>query len=285
MAEPASPRLSVVVPSHNGAATIGAAIASVPTRPDIEIVVVDDGSADDTAQVAAATGRAHVISRTRGGRCSARNAGAAAASGHYLLFLDDDDTLNPAGVEALLTAVSNGTAAALIRLAVDHHDADGTHHVVRPRRGAIDVGPYIPGSFAVSAATFAAIGGYDHTIHYAENTELFLRIDARADASDAVIDHVGVHHHHRPDVASHYRADRMAATERILDRHQHSLRDRPALLADLLGVAAHDHFRVGARGQATRFAWRSLRTRPSARRAVRLLRTILVPPALARRGA
>jgi teichuronic acid biosynthesis glycosyltransferase TuaG len=100
---PANPPLvSVVIPVHNAAATIRAAIASVQaqTYPNWEILAVEDGSTDDSAALlttlAAADPRIHVQHLTaQSGPGPARNAGIRAAKGRFIAFLDADDLWHP----------------------------------------------------------------------------------------------------------------------------------------------------------------------------------------------
>jgi len=84
--------VTVVIPAYNEAARIGAAIDCVrqQTRPAAEILVVDDGSTDDTAERALALG-ARVVRKSNGGLSSARNAGLREARSHWVAFLDADD--------------------------------------------------------------------------------------------------------------------------------------------------------------------------------------------------
>ena len=276
--------LTVVIPSHDGAATIGSALDSVPAVAGIDVVVVDDGSTDATAATAEGRPGVTVVRQTRAGRCAARNAGARVAAGRYLLFLDDDDELVEAGIVALVERLRTaGFEAPVVRLALDHRDADGSASRVAPSPD-VGVGPYIPGSFAVRADAFARVGGYDEALDYSENTELLFRL-LHDDRDAVLIDEVAVRHHHRADVARHYRQARVAATGHILERHEERLAERPGMLADLLGIAAHDHFRLGDRRSATSYAWRSLRVRPTAKRLLRLVRVALSPTRLAERGA
>jgi glycosyltransferase involved in cell wall biosynthesis len=92
------PKVSVVIPVYNGARTIGRALESVfaQTFRDFEIIVVNDGSTDDTASVLAGYGdRIHLVSQSNRGVSAARNAGLRVSVGEYLVFLDDDDEWMP----------------------------------------------------------------------------------------------------------------------------------------------------------------------------------------------
>jgi len=87
-------RVSVIVPCFNAARYIGEAIESVLTQvlPDDEIIVVDDGSSDDSAKVIASFGgRVCYIHQDNQGISAARNSGLAYASGAHIAFLDADD--------------------------------------------------------------------------------------------------------------------------------------------------------------------------------------------------
>jgi glycosyltransferase involved in cell wall biosynthesis len=90
--------VSVIIPTYNRSALVREAVASVLAQEDVdfELIVVNDGSSDDTSAALASFGPAiHSISKTRGGVSSARNAGIRAASGEWLAFLDSDDLWLP----------------------------------------------------------------------------------------------------------------------------------------------------------------------------------------------
>lgn len=88
------PLVSVVIPAYNRAARLPAAIDSALRQDvtDLEIVVVDDGSTDDTRSVAAAYGtRVRYVHQVNGGVGAARNSGIRHATGSFIAFLDSDD--------------------------------------------------------------------------------------------------------------------------------------------------------------------------------------------------
>src|SRR2546423_12851996 len=102
-----SPLLSVVIPTWNRARLVGEAVESALAQMDgrVEVIVVDDGSTDDTAgELARRFGtRVNVLRMPRrGGIGAARNAGAREASGELVAFLDSDDLWLPGKLDAEL---------------------------------------------------------------------------------------------------------------------------------------------------------------------------------------
>ena len=95
------PVVSIVVVCYNQAQFLGEAIESAlaQTYQFVEILVVDDGSTDETAQVAAAFPRVHYIHQSNRGLPAARNAGLHRSTGEYIVFLDADDRLFRSAVQ------------------------------------------------------------------------------------------------------------------------------------------------------------------------------------------
>ena len=91
--------LSVVIPAYNAHRSIGAAVASAFDAGATEVIVVDDGSADDTAIIARSLG-ATVLAQTNSGAAAARRAGVGVVSTDFVILLDSDDELLSAGVGA-----------------------------------------------------------------------------------------------------------------------------------------------------------------------------------------
>jgi len=118
----ATVRASVVIPCSNSAAFVGQTLASViaQTLEDIEIVVVDDGSTDDTVAVVTANmaadphGRIRLVRQPNAGTAAARNRGIAEAQGRYILPLDADDLIAPTMLEECAALLDADPGLALI---------------------------------------------------------------------------------------------------------------------------------------------------------------------------
>ena len=95
----------MIVPVHNGAAFLGETLRAVAaqTHGNLELIVIDDASSDDSLAVVAACGvAAQVITQLSGGVCRARNRGLAASTGDFICFLDQDDIWHPQHLEKQL---------------------------------------------------------------------------------------------------------------------------------------------------------------------------------------
>src|SRR5438309_1378459 len=108
--------VSVIIPAYNAAAVVSGAIESVlqQTLSDFEVIVVNDGSTDDTANAVAkyfSDSRVSCLSQANRGLPGARNAGAKQSRGEYLAFLDADDFLAPNALDLMTHKVRESGAA------------------------------------------------------------------------------------------------------------------------------------------------------------------------------
>lgn len=117
-----APRISVLVCNHNYARYIGAALDSVlaQTVPAHEVIVVDDGSTDDSVAVVQryAVRGVHLVQQANGGQAAAYNTALRHARGDVLLFLDSDDLLLPEALAEIGRGFGEGVAKVHFRLAL-----------------------------------------------------------------------------------------------------------------------------------------------------------------------
>src|SRR5690606_31389578 len=106
-----SPTLSVILPIYNVAPYLSDCLTSLASQrfSDLEVIMVNDGSTDESAEIAAAfaqrDSRFRLISQANAGLGAARNAGLPHASGKYLMFVDSDDALPGYAAEVLISAL------------------------------------------------------------------------------------------------------------------------------------------------------------------------------------
>lgn len=125
-----SKKISVIVPVYNSIDCLEKCVRSLcaQTYPDLEILLIDDGSTDGTAalmeELAKTDSRIRIHHKKNGGASSARNVGISLATGDYLAFADSDDYLEPYVYEELLQALTAGDYPAA-QISRDEVDEDG----------------------------------------------------------------------------------------------------------------------------------------------------------------
>lgn len=123
------PLVSALITSYNYGLYLREAVDSAlnQTYPNIEVIVVDDGSTDNSPEIMASYGdRIIPIYKKNGGHVSAVNAGYAASQGQILCFLDSDDVWLPQKVETVVEAFNTYPKATVVYHKVQNIDAEGT---------------------------------------------------------------------------------------------------------------------------------------------------------------
>ena len=122
--------VSVVIPTYNRARVLQTTLESVlaQTYPSIEIIVVDDGSTDDTAAILERyAGRIHVARQANQGVEMARRRGIRTSTGDYVTFLDDDDLMLPTKIERQVEVLNSQPRVGLVHCRYHYIDKDGNH--------------------------------------------------------------------------------------------------------------------------------------------------------------
>ncbi len=171
------PLVSIIIPTYNSASTLDRTLESIArqTYRNIEVIIVDKGSSDDTVSIAERWG-ARVLVVRAGERSEQKNAGARAARGEILYFVDSDFVLEPTVVEeAVRKIVVDGYDAVLI-----HNTSDpSVSFWARVRKFERDF--YKGDSINVAARfmrreVFFSVGGFDEELVAGEDYDLHNRI-------------------------------------------------------------------------------------------------------------
>ncbi len=178
--------ISVIIPAYNRALTIARAIESVKaqTYKVAEIIVVDDGSSDSTAEVVKSYDGVLLLRQNNQGVSAARNNGAMMASSDWLAFLDSDDEFLPQKLEcqvelhrADLKCKVSYTDEIWIRDGIEVSVAKKYH---KPYSNLFEASLneciVAPSSVVIERSYFDAIGGFDESFEICEDYDLWLRI-------------------------------------------------------------------------------------------------------------
>lgn len=184
------PSVSVVIPAYNHANYIEESIHSVRSQgyPDVEIIVVNDGSPDGTGAILAPCVASHqirYIEQPNRGAASARNRGLMEATGEFVIFLDDDDLSEDGSIRAQVDELSRLPG----HVAVAGCSVTLTDGVLGepPDFPSADYGPadfiqngriISPGQVLFRREALLAVGGFDAEIRLADDWDLYIRISA-----------------------------------------------------------------------------------------------------------
>lgn len=177
--------VSAVIPTFNSAGLVTEAVDSALEQsvPPAEVIVVDDGSTDDTAERLAGYGsRIRYVRQTNGGVSAARNRGVAEARAEYVAFLDADDAWHPRKLERQLAAMSARPGCVLLGTHTypwpgGHPpvDADGCVNLVPWERLAV-WNHLVTSSVLVRRDTLAKVGPFDTRLQGPEDHDLWIRV-------------------------------------------------------------------------------------------------------------
>jgi glycosyltransferase involved in cell wall biosynthesis/SAM-dependent methyltransferase len=184
------PLVTVVIPCYNQAHFLGEAIESVLSQSytNFEVIVVDDGSTDETSEVASRYEEVRLIRQENRGLSGARNRGLGEARGEYVVFLDADDRLLPGALEAGLRCFEAHPECAFVSGKSRRIAEDGTllspwrpPHVEGDHYLALLRGNYIGmhGTVMYRRRVFDDVGGFDVTLSACEDYDLYFRVARR----------------------------------------------------------------------------------------------------------
>jgi len=173
------PLVSVIIPLHNGERFIRAAADSVLRQvySNLELLVVDDGSTNDSLREVPSDARVRILKTKRIGNAAARNLGIAHSRGEFIAFLDQDDFWDVGKLEVqvqhLIEAPSCDAAICLVKYVIDPGTSrpgwlhDGIYEKETPA--------YLVGALLARRTLFDRLGGFDTTFDYGSDSDWFFR--------------------------------------------------------------------------------------------------------------
>jgi len=241
------PLVSVVVPSYNRGHVIAETLESIfaQTYPRLEIIVVDDGSTDNTTEALERyRGRVNAIRQVNQGLAAARNTGLGASTGTYVAWLDSDDLWNPSKIALQVAFMQAHPAHAVVASDFSAFDAGGFSTAGLPY-----MGPDVPEQVRVYSGHIyekmvggnclhpptvmfrreagARAGNLDPAFRHETDYEFFVRLSQQGQA--AFIDHPLMRYRYSPDQMSSDAQLKKMAQGRALVLDSLKTRD-PALL-------------------------------------------------------
>lgn len=234
------PLISVVMPSYNRAGLIGRTITSVlaQTLDRFELIIVDDGSTDDTLAVLAGFDdpRIAIFQQVRNaGAPAARNAGVAKARSPLVAFQDSDDEWQPGLLAAHVAALATADVS-FCQLEQIYGDVRSLY----PRPGwqlgrdvyaqLLESSHISTQTMAMTGAIFQRVGGFDPAMPRFQDWDLALRL-AQAGARFHYIDQPLAIAHDSPDSLTRSVEKGIAGRRRLIEKHGSALAAQPAALA------------------------------------------------------
>ena len=273
----AVPVVSVVIPAYDRAATIRPAVESVlrQTLADIEVIVVDDGSADGTADAARRIPdpRVRVVALGENrGVSAARNEGVRAARAPWIAFQDSDDEWLPEKLALQMAALGEGDVAVYCGMAVIGTTAAGRtriDYVPDPRLTGIsgEIEPALSKGSFISTQTLVArrdaildVGGFDEALRALVDWDLALRLCRTGRV--AFVDAPLVHQRFSENSITRSARTRVEARTRIFEKYAPRFADLPGALEINARAVAGGWRRLGEPERGRAALARALAARP-----------------------
>jgi glycosyltransferase involved in cell wall biosynthesis len=289
----ASPLLTVVLSTFNRADVMVRTLDAVLAQEgvDVDVVVVDDGSTDATpgrlAEAAERDPRVRPVRQDNAGLSASRNTGLAAATGRWVVFLDDDDVPDPGWLAALARPTDDPevgiTCCGAIAVGPDRRELFPLPVVALPEPFGGVRGSYRAGTFAVRTELCRQAGGYLDGLGTSHQFELFLRLQdearrrgLRIESTDANV--LRIERRPADDRRSTNPYIIHDATTWILERHPDRFARAPEQVAAFDGVRGNAAARMEDWSAARRHLWSSARLGPRRLRHWQRLALACVPP-------
>lgn len=274
-------KVSVIIPTYNYGHFIAEAVESAlgQTVAPGEVVVVDDGSTDDTVEIVARFGdRVRYVRQENQGVSAARNRGARVTTGEFIAFMDADDTWEPSKLEKQVALFERDPEIGLVHCGTRTFDSetgktlatdlDGGEGWMADNlllwNGSTIIGP--GGTILVKREAFDKAGGFDEAMKVGEDWDLCYRI-ARLYKVGFVREALVNYRNHRDNahknVAEMESGMRRFYEKAFAEADADVLKLRPRAYGNFHRVLSGSYFRSGSYGKFLKHAAKSIWNRPA----------------------
>ena len=279
------PTFSVVMPVYNRAHLVERAVRSAleQSETDLEVIVVDDGSTDGTAQVVEAIEdpRVILVRQANAGHAAARNQGIQRARGEYVAFLDSDDEYLPGALATIRRAFEDephaGFALMGKRMVTDDSRGSTVQELPwEPLGGDLYLGLLsslrggIPNGLTVRRQVLETVGGFDENLRAAVDKDLIFRLARQVRCVQRPDVVVACHLHRGPRVTNDRRG-KAQAYEVLIPRQMPHLDAHPGVRADLWYKLGWLWYHAGDADRGRRYLKEAVRCRPLGKAALALI--------------
>lgn len=273
--------VSVVIPTYNRAGLIAQSIRSAlaQTHRNLEIIVVDDGSTDNTKEVVASFGPSiQYFYKANSGPSPTRNLGIQKAKGEYVAFLDSDDLWEPTKIEKQLRCFEQNPQAAMVSTNYRLIDLQG--RIIKDpgsKPGYIPSDfivkdmlqikfPFATPAFVIRKSVLEKIGAFNENLKISEDLDLLIRIGVNYQIGyvDEVLVSVRMHDNHLMRETPRYQV--WLDSVHVLESHQDAIRkrlpDMNKYLANFYSRAGNSALLLGNRSKAFEIYRQAVRYQP-----------------------
>jgi glycosyltransferase involved in cell wall biosynthesis len=228
------PLVSVIIPTYNRADLLTRAVGSVQnqTYPNIEIIVVDDGSQKNPADVLSGYKGLHFFRNPKNlGACYSRNLGLSKAKGEFINFLDDDDVLYPEKIEKQVHKFLSSDDPGLGMVTCHAKDERSGNSRIKYNRVKGDIYKLLLDRYAVSGTetllfkiqAVREVNGFDEELESSQEFDLMIRL-AKKYTIDYV-DEILTHEYRSVDQISTNFEKKIQGAKHLYSKHDHRFRE------------------------------------------------------------
>lgn len=264
------PLFSIIIPSFNRAGYLPKVLGQIAEQgfESVEVILVDDGSTDDTAMVLEQWRQVHALEikyvyQENQGVTAARNAGAQLASGEYLLFLDTDDDISNTWLRDFKEVLDfqPETDVAFCSIQVQSSKHNKTIRAIAKQDETQLLPLFKAGAFAIRATFFNSIGAYDPQVKFGENTELGMRVQLHG-GKLAFIDKLNFFYIPSAHGGSKNLQNMVKGNSLVMKKHPEFFLKHKQFYQSYLQTTAVAHYKLGDRRYAKHFFKKAWQLRP-----------------------